>query len=68
MDDNLEGHGVYLFADGSRMEATFESGLMNGPAQEFDSSGKLMFSGHYTDNVRCGNCWCYKQVRVMDSW
>ena len=65
MEDNLEGPAVYVFADGSRMEVMFQGGSMTGSAQEYDPDGMLTFQGQYRDNIKCGMCWYYKQVRIF---
>nr|XP_029517914.1 histone-lysine N-methyltransferase SETD7 isoform X2 [Oncorhynchus nerka] len=59
VDDALQGQGVYSYEDGGVLRGTYMDGDLNGPAQEFDSEGRLMFEGHYKDNNRCGECWIY---------
>eukprot|EP00051_Salpingoeca_urceolata_P004935 m.68995 g.68995 ORF g.68995 m.68995 type:complete len:506 (+) comp13945_c0_seq2:97-1614(+) len=44
---------------GSRLEGTYEDGLLNGPAVERAADGSLLFRGQYRDNVRCGRCSFY---------
>lgn len=62
VDDCLQGRGEYSYEDGGVMYGTYVDGELNGPAQEFDGKGHLMFKGHYKDNSRCGECWIYYPV------
>lgn len=62
MDDALQGHGVYTYEDGGVLRGTYVDGELTGPAQEFDSEGRLIFKGQYKDNIRCGVCWIYYLV------
>ncbi|KAG8453918.1 hypothetical protein GDO86_000515 [Hymenochirus boettgeri] len=57
VDDLLQGQGVYSYEDGGSLHGTYVDGELNGPAQEFDTNGKLIFKGQYKDNVRHGVCW-----------
>lgn len=59
MDDALHGQGVYTYEDGAVLYGTYVDGELNGPAQEFDGAGRLMFKGQYRDNSRCGECSVY---------
>lgn len=62
MDDALQGQGVYTYEDGGVLHGTYMDGELNGPAQEFDPEGRLIFKGQYKDNIRCGICWIYYPV------
>lgn len=62
MDDTLQGQGVYRYEDGGALHGTYVDGELNGPAQEYDQDGQLIFKGLYKDNVRCGLCWFYHSV------
>lgn len=62
MDDCLQGRGEYTYEDGGILYGTYVDGELNGPAQEFDGKGHLVFKGHYKDNSRCGECWIYYPV------
>lgn len=42
-------------------------GELNGPAQEFDGEGHLVFKGQYKDNNRCGECWVYYPVSQLSA-
>lgn len=42
-------------------------GDLNGPAQEFDGEGHLVFKGQYKDNNRCGECWVYYPVSQLSA-
>ncbi|XP_041847178.1 histone-lysine N-methyltransferase SETD7 [Melanotaenia boesemani] len=59
VDDALQGQGVYTHEDCSCLNGTYVDGELNGPAQEFDGEGRLVFRGQYKDNSRCGECWVY---------
>ncbi|TSO15265.1 Histone-lysine N-methyltransferase SETD7 [Bagarius yarrelli] len=59
IDDALQGQGVYTYEDGGVLHGTYADGELNGPAQEFDPEGRLIFKGQYKDNIRCGTCWIY---------
>ncbi|XP_024116136.1 histone-lysine N-methyltransferase SETD7 isoform X1 [Oryzias melastigma] len=59
VDDALQGQGVYTYEDGGVLNGTYVDGELNGPAQEFDSEGRLTFKGQYKDNARCRECWVY---------
>lgn len=60
VDDALQGQGVYTYEDGGVLHGTYVDGELNGPAQEFDGEGHLVFKGQYKENNRCGECWvCY---------
>lgn len=62
VDDCLQGRGEYTYEDGGVLYGTYVDGELNGPAQEFDGKGHLVFKGHYKDNCRCGECWIYYPV------
>lgn len=62
VDDALQGQGVYTYEDGGVLHGTYMEGELNGPAQEFDQEGRLVFKGQYRDNIRCGICWIYYPV------
>lgn len=62
VDDALHGQGVYTYEDGAVLYGTYVDGELNGPAQEFDGAGRLMFKGQYRDNSRCGECSVYYPV------
>ncbi|XP_071396281.1 histone-lysine N-methyltransferase SETD7 isoform X3 [Centroberyx affinis] len=59
VDDALQGQGVYTYEDGGVLHGTYVEGELNGPAQEYDGEGRLVFKGQYKDNNRCGECWIY---------
>ncbi|XP_061541864.1 histone-lysine N-methyltransferase SETD7 isoform X1 [Phycodurus eques] len=59
VDDVLQGQGAYSYEDGGVMHGTYVAGELNGPAQEWDREGRLVFKGQYKDNTRCGDCWAY---------
>ncbi|KAM6953671.1 histone-lysine N-methyltransferase SETD7 [Aplochiton taeniatus] len=59
VDDGLQGQGVYTYEDGGLLHGTYVDGELNGPAQEYDSEGRLTFKGQYKDNIRAGECWVY---------
>ncbi|KAI4879319.1 hypothetical protein NFI96_022624 [Prochilodus magdalenae] len=59
VDDALQGQGLYTYEDGGALHGSYVDGELNGPAQEFDAEGRLIFRGQYKDNVRCGICWVY---------
>lgn len=63
MDDVLQGQGVYTYEDGGVLYGTYVDGELNGPAQEFDPEGRLIFKGQYKDNIHYGICWIYYPVR-----
>lgn len=65
VDDALQGQGVYTYEDGGVLHGTYVDGELNGPAQEFDTDGKLIFKGQYKDNIRHGICWTYYPVRLI---
>lgn len=62
VEDALQGQGVYTYDDGGVLYGTYVDGELNGPAQEFDGEGHLVFKGQYKDNSRCGECWVYYPV------
>lgn len=62
MDDVLQRQGVYSYEDGGVMHGTYVDGELNGPAQELDRDGHLVFKGQYKDNIRCGEYWAYYPV------
>lgn len=62
VDDALQGQGVYTYEEGGVLHGTYVDGELNGPAQEFDAEGRLVFKGQYKDNNRCGECWVYYSV------
>lgn len=53
---------MYTYEDGGVLHGTYADGELNGPAQEFDPEGRLIFKGQYRDNIRCGICWIYYPV------
>ncbi|KAE8630306.1 hypothetical protein XENTR_v10000778 [Xenopus tropicalis] len=59
VDDALQGQGIYTYEDGGSLHGTYVEGELNGPAQEYDTDGRLIFKGQYKDNVRHGVCWIY---------
>ncbi|XP_009577823.1 PREDICTED: histone-lysine N-methyltransferase SETD7 [Fulmarus glacialis] len=59
VDDALQGQGIYTYEDGVVLHGTYVDGELNGPAQEYDSDGRLIFKGQYKDNIRHGVCWIY---------
>lgn len=59
MDDALQGQGVYTYEDGGVLQGTYVDGELNGPAQEYDTDGRLIFKGQYKDNNRHGVCWIH---------
>ncbi|XP_052510836.1 histone-lysine N-methyltransferase SETD7 isoform X3 [Budorcas taxicolor] len=59
VDDALQGQGVYTYEDGGVLQGTYVDGELNGPAQEYDTDGRLIFKGQYKDNIRHGVCWIY---------
>ena len=59
VDDEYDGMVVTELADGSRMEAHFQHGVMHGPAAEFASDGSCIFRGGFSGNVRSGFCKFY---------
>ncbi|CAH2301028.1 histone-lysine N-methyltransferase SETD7 [Pelobates cultripes] len=59
VDDALQGLGIYTYEDGGALHGTYVDGELNGPAQEYDPDGKLIFKGQYKDNIRHGICWIY---------
>lgn len=65
VDDALQGQGVYTYEDGGVLNGTYVDGELNGPAQEFDGQGHLVFKGQYKDNNRCGECWVYYPVSQL---
>lgn len=67
VDDSLQGQGIYTYEDGGVMYGTYVDGELNGPAQEFDGDGHLVFKGHYKDNSRCGECWIYYPVSRLSA-
>lgn len=62
MDDALQGQGIYTNKDGGILYGTYVDGELNGPAQECDEDGCLVFQGQYKNNNRCGECWFYHPV------
>lgn len=62
VDDALQGQGMYTNEDGGVLYGTYVDGELNGPAQEFDGEGCLMFRGQYKNNSRFGECWFYHPV------
>jgi histone-lysine N-methyltransferase SETD7 len=62
VDDALQGQGVYTYEDGGVLQGTYVDGELNGPAQEYDSDGRLIFKGQYKDNNRHGVCWIHYPV------
>lgn len=62
VDDALQGQGIYTYEDGVVLHGTYVDGELNGPAQEYDSDGRLIFKGQYKDNIRHGVCWIYYPV------
>lgn len=63
-DDALQGQGVYTYEDGGVLQGTYVDGELNGPAQEYDTDGRLIFKGQYKDNIRHGVCWIYYPVSL----
>ncbi|KAM6999665.1 histone-lysine N-methyltransferase SETD7 isoform 2-T2 [Tautogolabrus adspersus] len=59
VDDALQGQGVYKYEEGGVLHGTYVDGELNGPAQEFNGDGRLVFKGQYKDNNRCGECQVY---------
>ncbi|KAG8522172.1 Histone-lysine N-methyltransferase SETD7 [Galemys pyrenaicus] len=59
VDDALQGQGVYTYEDGGVLQGTYVDGELNGPAQEYDTDGRVIFRGQYKDNIRHGVCWIY---------
>uniref|UniRef100_A0A8C4R5A3 Histone-lysine N-methyltransferase SETD7 n=1 Tax=Eptatretus burgeri TaxID=7764 RepID=A0A8C4R5A3_EPTBU len=59
VDDALQGKAFYTNEDGSTIHGTYSDGQLHGYAEEHDPDGRLTFSGHYQNNVRCGLCWIY---------
>lgn len=59
VDDALQGQGIYTYEDGGSLHGTYMDGELNGPAQEYDTDGRLIFKGQYRDNNRQGVCWIY---------
>ena len=64
VDDALQGQGIYTYEDGVVLHGTYVDGELNGPAQEYDSDGRLIFKGQYKDNIRHGVCWIYYPVSL----
>lgn len=62
VDDALQGQGIYTYEDGGALHGTYVEGELNGPAQEFNPEGQLVFRGQYKDNIRYGMCWVYYPV------
>lgn len=62
VDDALQGQGIYTNNDGGILYGTYVDGELNGPAQEFDGDGCLVFRGQYKNNNRCGESWFYHPV------
>lgn len=62
MEDALQGQGIYINEDGGILYGTYVDGELNGPAQEFDGEGCLVFRGQYKENNRCGECWLFNPV------
>lgn len=62
VEDGLQGQGLYTYEDGAVLYGTYLDGELNGPAQECDAEGRLVFKGQYKDNDRCGECWIYYPV------
>lgn len=62
VDDALQGQGTYTYEDGGVLHGAYVDGELNGPAQEFDGEGRLVFKGQYRDNSRCGECWVFHPV------
>lgn len=56
---------MYTYEDGGVLHGTYVDGDLNGPAQEFDGEGRLVFKGQYKDNNRCGECWVYYPVSQL---
>lgn len=65
MDDALQGQGVYTYEDGGVLQGMYVDGELNGPAQEYDTDGRLIFKGQYKDNIRHGVCWIYYPVSLV---
>lgn len=65
VDDALQGQGVYTYEDGGVLQGTYVDGELNGPAQEYDTDGRLIFKGQYKDNIRHGVCWIYYPVSLV---
>lgn len=64
VDDALQGQGIYTYEDGVVLHGTYVDGELNGPAQEYDGDGRLIFKGQYKDNIRHGICWIYYPVNL----
>lgn len=58
---------MYTYEDGGVLHGTYVDGELNGPAQEFDGEGRLVFKGQYKDNTRCGECWVYYPVSQLSA-
>lgn len=56
---------MYTYEDGGVLNGTYVDGELNGPAQEFDGEGHLVFKGQYKGNNRCGECWVYYPVSQL---
>lgn len=67
VEDALQGQGLYTYEDGTVLHGTYVDGELNGPAQECDAEGHLMFKGQYKDNNRCGECWIYYPVSQLSA-
>lgn len=68
VDDALQGQGLYTYEDGGVLHGTYVDGDLNGPAQEFNGEGSLVFKGQYKDNNRCGECWVYYPVSQLSAY
>ena len=68
VDDALQGQGLYTYEDGGVLHGTYVDGELNGPAQEFNGEGTLVFKGQYKDNNRCGECWVYYPVSQLSAY
>lgn len=65
VDDALQGQGLYTYEDGGVLHGTHVDGELNGPAQEYDIDGRLIFKGQYKDDNRHGVCWIYYPVSLI---
>uniref|UniRef100_A0A8C4N884 Histone-lysine N-methyltransferase SETD7 n=1 Tax=Eptatretus burgeri TaxID=7764 RepID=A0A8C4N884_EPTBU len=62
VDDALQGKAFFTNEDGSTIHGTYSDGQLHGYAEEHDPDGRLTFSGHYQNNVRCSLCWIFFPV------
>ena len=53
-DDLLNGEGVYRYEDGRYLAGVYLNGSLNGLCREYDKHDRLIFEGHYQDDVRRG--------------